>query len=118
MVKKFSVVSKEKDDLEVENKVLKAELEIYKSNSIKQQSQAHKKDHLKEIVEQFEANQGEKSDSSNLIKSKELTSREKFEQSREVIREKIKEDLKEKKEVPELQKEEESSKKKKNYLSR
>ncbi len=115
LVKKFTVVSKEKDDLEVENKVLKAELEIYKSNSIKQQSQAHKKDHLKAIVEQFEVNQGNKSDSSILKESKELTSREKFELQKEAIRQQEKEKIKE---VPELKEEEESSKKKKNYLSR
>lgn len=115
LVKKFTVVSKEKDDLEVENKVLKAELEIYKSNSIKQQSQAHKKDHLKAIVEQFEVNQGNKSDSSILKESKELTTKEKFEVQKEIIKQQEKEKIKE---VPELQKEEESSKKKKNYLSR
>lgn len=44
--------------------------------STKQQNQTQKKDHLEAIVEKFEANQGEKSDSSNLIKSKEVQEEE------------------------------------------
>jgi hypothetical protein len=112
LVKKFSVVSKEKDDLEVENKVLKAELEIYKSNSIKQQSQAHKKDHLKAFVEQFEANQGNKSDSSILKESKDVQTKLKKMKANENLFADIKA------KIPEVQKEEEFSKKKKNYNSR
>ena len=95
MVKKFSVVSKEKDDLEVENKVLKAELEIYKSNSIKQQSQAHNNP-LEGFVEQYEARKEKKENI--FLKKTELTGLEKFKEHQQKMREQIKEDLKEKKE--------------------
>lgn len=44
--------------------------------STKQQNQTHKKNHLEEIVEKFEAHKGEKSDSSNLKESKEVQKEE------------------------------------------
>jgi hypothetical protein len=109
---KYNDLVKRFEDLTLENKILKADLEELRSSSSKQQNQTHKKDHLKEIVEQFEVHKGEKSDSSNLIKSKELTSREKFELQKEVIKKQEKEKIKE---VPELQKEEKSNTKKRGY---
>lgn len=66
-----------------------------------------KDERLEKLIEQMEAKTESKSDSSNLIKSKELTSREKYEQSREVIKQQEKEKIKE---VPELQKEESTKK--------
>ena len=66
---KYNDLVKRFEDLSLENKRLKADLEELRSSSSKQQNQTQKKkDHLKAIVEQFEANQGEKSDSSNLEK--------------------------------------------------
>lgn len=44
--------------------------------STKQQNQTQKKDHLEAIVEKFEVHKGNKSDSSNLIKSKEVQQEE------------------------------------------
>lgn len=93
LVNKFKDLQKE--NLELKEKVR----ELTERSSTKQQNQTHTKDHLEAIVEKFEVNQGEKSDSSLILnKSKELTLREKFEAHREVTREQIKEDLKEKKE--------------------
>ncbi|WP_305863719.1 hypothetical protein [Aliarcobacter butzleri] len=93
LVNKFNALTKE--NLELKAKVQ----ELTERSSTKQQNQTHTKDHLEAIVEKFEVNQGEKSDSSLILnKSKELTLREKFEAHREVTREQIKEDLKEKKE--------------------
>lgn len=66
----------------------------------KKENQPQQKDHLKAFVEQYEANQGEKSDSSNIQNVKKSTGLEKFKQSQERIREKEKI-----KEVPEVQKE-------------
>lgn len=74
--------------------------------STKQQIQTHTKDHLKEIVEQMEVKtESKEAKASNILnKSKELTSREKFELHRQQIRE-----------VQEKVKEEKSSSKKRGY---
>lgn len=85
---------------------------LHKKAPEKEESPLFEKDErLEKLIEKMEAGTGNQERSSNLKESKELTAREKFERNREVIREQIKEDLKEKKEVPELQKETESTKK-------
>jgi hypothetical protein len=80
--------------------------------STKQQNQIQKKDHLTEFVEQFEAHKGEKSDSSNLEKIKDVQTKLKKMKANENLFADIKA------KIPEVQKEEEFSKKKKNYNSR
>lgn len=56
----------------------------------KKETQTQQKDHLKAFVEQYEAHEGEKSDSS-ILNEKKLSTKEKYEQNREAIREKMKE---------------------------
>lgn len=70
---------------------IKDRLEKIKEKYTPKEKQTQTKDHLKAFVEQYEANQGEKSDSSNILNEKKLTTREQYEQNREVIREKMKE---------------------------
>jgi len=71
---------------------IKDRLEKIKDKYIpKKETQTQQKDHLKAFVEQYEAHEGEKSDSSNILNKKELSTREKYEQNREAIREKMKE---------------------------
>jgi hypothetical protein len=62
LVSKFNILQKE--NLELKEKI--------RELSTKQQNQTQKKDHLEAIVEKFEADKGEKSDSSNLEKIKEV----------------------------------------------
>ncbi len=66
LVSKFNILQKE--NLELKEKV--------RELSTKQQNQTHKKDHLEEIVEKFEALKGEKSDSSNVEEKKEVQEEE------------------------------------------
>lgn len=103
LVNKFNALTKE-------NAELKEKVRALESEAPKQQIQTHTKDHLEAIVEKFEVSKGDKSDSSNILNVKELTSKEQFEAHREKLREKEKI-----KEVPEEKKEEKSKSKKRSF---